>query len=181
MNALSRLALVIDTLNDWVGRSVRWLVLLAVLISAANAVARYGFSLSSNAWLEIQWYLFAFVFLLAAGYTLKHDGHVRVDLFYSRLSPRTRDWIDLAGGLVFLLPMAGLIAWLGWASFIEAWNLGERSADAGGLVRWPARLAIPLGFSLLALQGVAEIIHRVERLRGLVAESAPGPSARSDA
>jgi TRAP-type mannitol/chloroaromatic compound transport system permease small subunit len=163
---LLRLAAGIDALNEWVGRAVRWLVLIAVLVSAGNALARYGLNLSSNAWLEIQWYLFGFIFLLGAGYTLKHNGHVRIDVFYARFAERGRAWIDLFGAVLFLLPMAGLIAWLSWASFAEAWQIGERSADAGGLIRWPIKLAIPLGFALLALQGLAEVIKRLAVLTG---------------
>jgi TRAP-type mannitol/chloroaromatic compound transport system permease small subunit len=175
MEFLLKFAQGIDALNERVGRLVIWLVLLAVLISAGNAVSRYGLNLSSNAWLEIQWYLFSLIFLLAAGYTLKHNGHVRIDIVYGRLSRRSQAVIDLAGGLLFLLPMAGLVAWLGWTGFAEAYALGETSPDAGGLVRWPVKLAIPLGFALLALQGVAEIIKRVAFLAGkgpLAAEQA---------
>jgi TRAP-type mannitol/chloroaromatic compound transport system permease small subunit len=159
-------ARVIDALNERVGRLLTWLVLLAVLVSAGNAVSRYGFNLSSNAWLEIQWYMFSLIFLLGAGYTLKHNGHVRVDILYGRFSQRTQAWIDLLGGLFFLLPMAAIIAWLGWTGFAEAYAIGETSPDAGGLIRWPVRMAIPLGFALLALQGVAEIIKRVAFLMG---------------
>jgi TRAP-type mannitol/chloroaromatic compound transport system permease small subunit len=150
----------IDRLNEMVGRGVIWLVLVSVLISAGNALARYGLNMSSNAWLEIQWYLFSLVFMLAAGYTLKHNGHVRIDVVYGRLSPRGRAWIDLVGHLLFLLPMAALIAWLGWSGFHTSYRIGEISPDAGGLLRWPVKLAIPLGFLLLALQGVAEALRR---------------------
>ena len=143
-----------------------WLVLLATLISSGNAVMRYGFDYSSNAWLEIQWYLFALIFLLGAGYTLKHNGHVRIDILYNRFGPRGRAWIDLAGGLLFLLPMAMLLAWLAWPMFHEAWITHEMSPDAGGLVRWPVKLLLPAGFALLALQGVAETIKRIGVLSG---------------
>ena len=160
------LAHLIDAVNERIGRAVTWLVLAATLISAANALARYGFNLSSNAWLEIQWYLFAAIFLLAAGYTLKHNGHVRVDVLYGSRSPRTQAWIDLAGGVLFLLPLCVLMVWLGFPGFIESWHSGETSPDAGGLIRWPVRLLIPLGFALLGLQGIAEIIKRVALLRG---------------
>lgn len=166
MNLLLKLAHGIDALNERIGRLVTWLVLFAVLISAGNAISRYGLNLSSNAWLEIQWYMFSLIFLLGAGYTLRHNGHVRIDVIYGRLSRRGQAIIDLAGGVLFLLPMAGIIAWLGWTGFAEAYAIGETSPDAGGLLRWPVKLAIPLGFALLALQGVAEVIKRLAFLAG---------------
>jgi TRAP-type mannitol/chloroaromatic compound transport system permease small subunit len=156
----------IDALNEAVGRSVKWLVLIATLVSAVNASLRYGFDLSSNAWLELQWYLFALIFLLGAGYTLKHNGHVRIDVIYGRLSPRAQAWIDLFGSLLFLLPVAGLMAWFSWSMFVEAWSIQEVSADSGGLLRWPIKLALPLGFGLLFLQGVSETIKRAGMLSG---------------
>ena len=166
MNALLALARAIDALTERVGRVAIWLVLIATLISAGNALARYLLGESSNAWLEIQWYLFGAMFLLAAGYTLKHNGHVRIDILYNRFGPRGQAWIDLAGGLLFLLPMAGLLAWLAWPMFVDAWVSHEMSPDAGGLVRWPVKLLLPAGFALLALQGVAEIIKRIGVLSG---------------
>ncbi len=166
MNALLALARAIDALTERIGRLVIWLVLVATLISAGNALARYLLGESSNAWLEIQWYLFGAMFLLAAGYTLKHNGHVRIDILYNRLGPRGQAWIDLAGGLLFLLPMAGLLMWLAWPMFHEAWVTHEMSPDAGGLVRWPVKLLLPVGFALLALQGIAEIIKRIGVLLG---------------
>jgi TRAP-type mannitol/chloroaromatic compound transport system permease small subunit len=166
MNALLALARLIDALTERVGRLVIWLVLVATLISAGNALARYALGESSNAWLEIQWYLFGAMFLLAAGYTLKHNGHVRIDIFYNRLGPRGQAWIDLAGSLLFLLPMAVLLTWLAWPMFLDAWLTHEMSPDAGGLLRWPVKLLLPLGFALLALQGVAEVIKRLGVLSG---------------
>ncbi|QLQ03948.1 MAG: TRAP transporter small permease subunit [Thiobacillus sp.] len=166
MNVLLALARAIDALTERIGRLVIWLVLVATLISAGNALARYLLGESSNAWLEIQWYLFGAMFLLAAGYTLKHNGHVRIDILYNRLSLRGQAWIDLAGGLLFLLPMAGLLMWLAWPMFHEAWVTHEMSPDAGGLVRWPVKLLLPVGFALLALQGIAEIIKRIGVLSG---------------
>ena len=166
MKTLLATARAIDALTERVGRVVIWLVLAATLISAGNALVRYLAGESSNAWLEIQWYLFGAMFLLAAGYTLKHNGHVRIDIFYNRLGPRGQAWIDLAGGLLFLLPMALLLAWLAWPMFYEAWQMQERSPDAGGLLRWPVKLLLPLGFTLLALQGVAEVIKRIGVLSG---------------
>jgi TRAP-type mannitol/chloroaromatic compound transport system permease small subunit len=161
-----RLAQTIDALNERIGRALLWLVAVVTLISAANALMRYGFGISSNAWLEIQWYLFGAIFLLGAGYTLKHNGHVRIDVLYGRWSPRGRAWIDLFGTALFLLPLSALMAWLSWHGFSESWNSGEVSSDAGGLLRWPVRLLIPLGFTLLGLQGIAEIIKRIAFLRG---------------
>jgi TRAP-type mannitol/chloroaromatic compound transport system permease small subunit len=166
VKSLLALARLIDALTERVGRLVVWLVLVATLISAGNALTRYLLGESSNAWLEIQWYLFGAMFLLAAGYTLKHNGHVRIDIVYNRLGPRGQAWIDLVGGLLFLLPMAGLLAWLAWPMFHEAWITHEMSPDAGGLVRWPVKLLLPLGFGLLALQGVAEVIKRIGVLSG---------------
>ncbi len=166
MNFLLALSRAIDHLNERVGRLSIWLVLAAALISAGNALARYGLDRSSNAWLEIQWYLFSLVFLLGAGYTLKHNGHVRIDVLYGRLSQRGRAWIDLLGGLLFLLPMSGLIAWLGWNGFETSYAIGETSPDAGGLLRWPIKLAIPVGFALLFLQGVSEVVKRAAFLAG---------------
>ncbi len=160
------IAKLIDAANERIGRAVLWLVLVVTLISAVNALMRYGFGMSSNAWLEIQWYLFGAIFLLAAGYTLKHNGHVRIDVIYGRLSERTQAWIDLLGTLLFLLPLCGLMVWLAFPGFLDSLVRGEMSPDAGGLIRWPVRLLIPLGFALLALQGVAEIIKRIAYLRG---------------
>jgi TRAP-type mannitol/chloroaromatic compound transport system permease small subunit len=166
MKPLLTLARLIDALTERVGRLVIWLVLAATLISAGNALVRYTLGESSNAWLEIQWYLFGAMFLLGAGYTLKHNGHVRIDIFYNWLGPRGQAWIDLVGGLLFLLPMALLLAWLAWPMFHEAWITQEHSPDAGGLLRWPVKLLLPLGFGLLALQGVAEVIKRIGVLSG---------------
>ncbi|KAB2317846.1 TRAP transporter small permease subunit [Betaproteobacteria bacterium SCN1] len=175
MNALLAFARLIDALTERIGRIALWIVLAATLISAGNALARYTLGASSNAWLEIQWYLFGALFLLAAGYTLKHDAHVRIDVFYGRLGPRGRAWIDLFGGVLFLLPMALLLVWLSWPMFYEAWTTHELSPDAGGLVRWPVKLLLPAGFALLALQGLAEIIKRAGVLTGhLTMHESPG-------
>lgn len=166
MQGLLRIAYAIDTLNEWVGRSVKWLVLLATLISAGNALVRYGLGESSNAGLEIQWYLFGALFLLGAGYTLKHNGHVRIDFIHGRLSPRTQAWLEIVGTVLFLLPFSLLIIWFGWPMFVSAWQSGEMSPDAGGLLRWPVKLLIPVGFGLLALQGIAELIRNIAVLCG---------------
>jgi TRAP-type mannitol/chloroaromatic compound transport system permease small subunit len=166
VNSLLYLTSLIDAFTERVGRITIWLVLIGTLISAGNALARYVLSDSSNGWLEIQWYLFGAIFLLGAGYTLKHNGHVRIDIVYGRLGKRGQAWIDLLGGLFFLLPLACLMVWLAWPIFVESWRTMEHSSDSGGLLRWPVKLLIPLGFGLLALQGVAEIIKRIGVLSG---------------
>jgi TRAP-type mannitol/chloroaromatic compound transport system permease small subunit len=166
MKTLLALAQLIDTVNERLGRAVRWLVGLVTVISAGNALLRYGFNLSSNAWLEIQWYLFAAIFLLGAGYTLKHNGHVRIDVLYGRATPRVQAWIDILGHLLFLLPLCALIIGLAWPGAVESFRSGEMSPDAGGLLRWPVRWLIPLGFALLALQALADILKRVAFLCG---------------
>jgi TRAP-type mannitol/chloroaromatic compound transport system permease small subunit len=158
----------VDALNDHIGRLVYWCVLIMVLVSAANATSRYALNLASNAWLELQWYLFAVVFLLCSGYTLLHNEHIRIDVVSSHLSRRAQVWIDVFGILVFLLPMTLFIMWLSWPIFMNAWTSGEISGSAGGLIRWPARVLVPLGFFLLSLQGVSELIKRIAFLRGLI-------------
>jgi TRAP-type mannitol/chloroaromatic compound transport system permease small subunit len=168
MKFLLALSRGLDALNERVGRVVLWLVLIMALVSAANAVSRYAFNLSSNAWLELQWYLFSAVFLLCAGYTLLHNEHIRIDVVSSRLPRRTQIWIDIFGTVFFLLPMSTFILWLSWPVFVNAWVSSEISSNAGGLIRWPARLLVPAGFLLLTLQGVSELIKRVAFLRGLI-------------
>jgi TRAP-type mannitol/chloroaromatic compound transport system permease small subunit len=166
MNALLQFSRLIDALNRKIGRLANWLVLAACAISAGNALMRYGFSLSSNAWLEIQWYLFAGMVMLGAPETLRMNGHVRVDVLYSHYGERTRLWLDLLGGILFLLPMAVIIGWLSWPLFMNSYAVGEISGNAGGLLRWPVKVLIPLGFLLLALQGLSEIIKRAAALTG---------------
>lgn len=170
MKALLALSRFVDAINERIGRSLYWLVLVMTLISAGNAVARYGFNLSSNAFLDIQWFLFSIVFLGAAGYTLKHNQHVRIDLITAKLSKRTQAWIDVFGGLFMLLPVCAIISWYGWTASLEAWRIQEGSLDAGGLPRWPIKFMVPLAFLLLMLQGISETIKRVAFLMGLVAE-----------
>ena len=160
MKVLLTISHAIDALNERVGRTILWLVLVMALVSAANALARYAFNLSSNAWLELQWYLFSAVFLLCAGYTLLNDEHIR---------------IDVVSSLFFLLPMALFIMWLSWPVFMNAWTSQEISSNAGGLIRWPVRLLVPLGFFLLSMQGISELIKRVAFLRGLI----PDPSDKA--
>ncbi|WP_430398703.1 TRAP transporter small permease subunit [Ferrovibrio sp.] len=168
--ALSRL---IDALNERVGRLVYWLVLASVVISAGNASVRYLFHTSSNGWLEVQWYLFSGVFLLASGYTLLRNEHIRIDVVVSRFSERTLTWIDIFGTVLFLLPMSLVIMYLAWPMFIESWVRNEMSSDAGGLIRWPVKLLVPVGFALLSLQGISELIKRVAFLMGLIPNPAP--------
>src|SRR5439155_426238 len=158
MNFLLSVSRLIDALNERVGRTIYWLILVAVLVSAGNAVVRYAFNRSSNAWLEIQWYLFSAVFLFCAGYTLLHNQHVRIDVITGRLSKRAQAWIDVFGTLLFLLPMAITIMWLSWPVFIDAYRSHEISTNAGGLTVWPARLMVPVGFCLLVLQGFFGLI-----------------------
>ena len=166
MHALLKISRLIDTLNEKIGLIANWLVLAACVISAGNALMRYSFSLSSNAWLEIQWYLFGGMVMLGASYTLKMNEHVRVDVFYGRYSERVRLWLDFAGGIVFLLPMTITIGWLSWPMLANSWAIGEVSSNAGGLLRWPVKLMVPLGFLLLSLQGVSEVIKRYAALTG---------------
>ena len=168
MNQLLRLSGLIDAANIRIGKSVIWLVLIVSLISATNAVVRYLFNASSNAFLEVQWYLFAAIFLLSAGYTLLQNEHVRIDVVSSRFSPRVHAWIDIFGTLLFLLPMAITIMYLSWPMFMNAFNSGEISSSPGGLIRWPARLLIPVGFFFLVMQGFSELIKRVAFLQGRI-------------
>jgi TRAP-type mannitol/chloroaromatic compound transport system permease small subunit len=172
VKALLGLSRAIDWLNGHSGRLASWCVLVAVLISAGNAMVRYVFDTSSNAWLEIQWYLFSAVFLLCAGYTLLRNEHVRIDVIAGRLSKRTQTWIDIVGSALFLLPMAIIIAWLSWPLVSDSYLRHEISGDAGGLLRWPVKLLIPIGFILLALQGVSELIKRIAFLMGLIPDPA---------
>lgn len=167
MKPLLAFAHFIDRLNERIGRAVTWLVLVTVLISAGNAVSRKLFDASSNAFLEIQWTLYAAIFLLAAGYTLKHNEHVRIDVLSGRLSARARAWIDIFGGLFFLLPLTALVLYFAGPFFMNSFNSQEWSNNPGGLILWPGKLLIPLGFALLLLQGVAEIIKRMAFLAGI--------------
>jgi TRAP-type mannitol/chloroaromatic compound transport system permease small subunit len=180
MRALLALSRGIDRLNERVGCCMLWLVLVCTLISAGNAVARYGFNLSSNALLEIQWYLFSLVFLGAAGYTLKHNAHVRIDLVAGRLSRRAQAWIDVFGGLFMLLPVCAIILWFGWHAALESYRVGEMSPDAGGLPRWPIKFVVPAAFLLLILQGISETLKRIAWLRGLLPDPVQDAAAAED-
>ena len=177
MGFLLAISRAIDRLNELVGKTVFWLILAAVIVSAADAVLRYSLNMASNSWLELQWYFFGAIFLLCSGYTLLRNEHIRIDVVSSRLSPKTRNWIEIVGGLFFLLPMSIGIAVLSWPIFINAFESGEVSSNAGGLVRWPARLLIPVGFMLLSLQGISELIKRIAVMRGLI----PDPYEKKDA
>ena len=167
MNALLRLSRAIDAVNDRVGRLTMWLVLAAVLLSALNAISRKAFSVSSNAYLELQWYLFAAVFLLGAGNVLLKNEHVRIDALAGRWSRRTQVWIDVIGIVVFLLPLCVWVVLQSWPVFAQAWASGEMSSNAGGLIRWPSYLLLPLGFGLLGLQALSELVKRIAFLRGM--------------
>ena len=166
MDVLLALSRAIDAFTERVGRIVYWLVLIVVLISAANATVRKAFDYSSNAYLEIQWYLFSVTFLFGAGYTLLRNEHVRIDILSQRFSPRLQNWIDAIGIVLFLLPMSIILMWLGWPLFVDSYVRHEVSTNAGGLIIWPARLMIPVGFALLIIQAISELIKRVAFLTG---------------
>jgi TRAP-type mannitol/chloroaromatic compound transport system permease small subunit len=166
VNALLKLSKVIDALNEGIGKLVMWLVLAAVLISAGNAVMRKAFDIGSNAFLEVQWYLFAAVFLLGSGYVFLRNGHVRIDFIATKLSARTNAIIDALGIVVFTIPLCIILIDLSWPVFERAWTSGEMSQNAGGLIRWPVLLMIPLGFAILLLQCLSELIKRLAFLTG---------------
>ena len=166
MQGLLKMSGLIDGMNERIGRATIWLILIVVIISAGNAVSRFALNISSNAMLEVQWYMFSAVFMFCSGYVLNKNEHIRIDVVTGRFSARTQNWIDVFGILVFLLPMAVLLAYLSWPVFTNAWNSGEISQNPGGLVRWPVRLVMPIGFALLILQGISELIKRVAFLTG---------------
>jgi TRAP-type mannitol/chloroaromatic compound transport system permease small subunit len=168
MGALMGFSNGVDRFNTWLSKYVIWLILAATLVSAINALVRKIFNTSSNAFLEIQWYFFAASFLLAAGYTLLNNEHVKIDVIYSRFSRRTQTLIDIFGFSVFLLPMCTAILWFGFPFFLKGFISNEMSSNAGGLIRWPVYAMLPLGFGLLWLQGVSELIKRVAFLQGLI-------------
>jgi TRAP-type mannitol/chloroaromatic compound transport system permease small subunit len=170
MSTLLSLSRLIDRFNEQVGRGIRWLVLAAVLLSAGNAIVRKLFSTSSNALLEIQWYLFAGVFLLGGGYAFLRNVHVRIDFISSKLSKRANTVIDILGIVIFLIPLCIILIVLSWPFFYNAWVTGEMSSNAGGLIRWPVLALIPLGFSILLIQGISELIKRIAFLRGEIPE-----------
>lgn len=180
MTPLLSLSRLIDKISTGIGKLTMWLILAATLISAGNAIVRKAFSISSNGLLEIQWYLFAAVFMLGAGYGLLKNSHVRIDFISARLSDRARNWIDVLGIVLVLLPFCGLLITLSWPFFLGAYQSGEMSSNAGGLIRWPVYLLVPLGFSMLMLQSISELIKRIAFLRGLIEDPIGGESAKSD-
>jgi TRAP-type mannitol/chloroaromatic compound transport system permease small subunit len=168
MHALLKFSKLVDGLNTLIGKYVIWLILASTVISAVNAAVRKAFNVSSNAYLEVQWYLFAASFLLAAAYTLLNGEHVKIDVVYSRWSKRTQTWIDVFGFTFFLLPFCAAILWFGIPFFLKGYHSGEVSSNAGGLMLWPVYAMMPLGFALLALQGLSELIKRLAFLQGLI-------------
>jgi TRAP-type mannitol/chloroaromatic compound transport system permease small subunit len=166
MNLLLRASRTIDAVNGRLGWIADWLVLLSCLISAGNAFSRYAFGLSSNAWLEIQWYMFGALVMLGASYTLKRNEHVRVDIVYANVSTRRQIGIDIFGFILFMLPATAIMTYLSWPIFHNSWMLGEISGNAGGLLRWPIKIFLPMGFALLTLQGISELIKRIAMLTG---------------
>ncbi|MBB5018987.1 TRAP-type mannitol/chloroaromatic compound transport system permease small subunit [Chitinivorax tropicus] len=176
MKFLLQLSRWIDAVTEFVGKSAMWLVLMVVLISAGNAIIRKAFDISSNAFLEIQWYLFSAIFLLGAAYTLLRNEHIRIDVIVGRLSPRQQAWVDILGAIFFLLPMACLIVYYSWPFVTRAIISNEMSPDAGGLIRWPVWVLIPAGFGLLILQACSEIIKRIAFLQDLIPNPADSKS-----
>ena len=166
MTSLLKLSELIDTLTGWIGKLAMWLILATTLISAGNAIVRKLFNTSSNAFLEIQWYLFAAVFMLGSGYAFLRNAHVRIDFISSKFGPRGRNWVDVFGILFFVFPLCYMMGTLAWPLFMNALNSGEVSSNAGGLIRWPVYALIPAGFALLALQSVSELIKRLAFLFG---------------
>ncbi|TFY97475.1 TRAP transporter small permease subunit [Ramlibacter rhizophilus] len=180
MHFLLKLSSLIDRVNERIGRWVAWAVLAAVIVSAGNAIARKFFGSGSNAWLELQWYLFGAIFLLSSGYTLLKNGHVRVDVLSTRLPRRTQVGIDIFGTLFFLLPAAVLIMVLGWPMFWESWSSKEVSSNSGGLIRWPAKLLVPIGFCLLLAAALSHLIKCIAFLRGQGPDPVPGAAAPTE-
>jgi TRAP-type mannitol/chloroaromatic compound transport system permease small subunit len=176
---LIKLSQLIDGLNRFVGRWAIWLILASTLISAVNAVIRKAFNYSSNAFLEVQWYLFAASFLLAAGYTLLNNEHVRIDVVVSHFSKRVQTWIDVFGFVVFLLPLCATVLYLGVPFFLQGYRSNEMSSNAGGLILWPVYALMPLGFFLLLLQAISELIKRIAFLMGLIEDPTKKVEAKS--
>jgi TRAP-type mannitol/chloroaromatic compound transport system permease small subunit len=173
---LLKLSRLIDALTELIAKGAIWLVLLVTLISAGNAVMRFTINYSSNAWLEIQWYLFAAIFMLMAGYALLRNAHVRIDLIFGHVSPKTQSWIDIVGTLFFLTPMVVLTIWLSIPLIENSIAINEQSSNAGGLVRWPVKLLLPIGLGLLQLQAVSELIKRIAFLTG----NGPDPNHKDE-
>ena len=180
MTALLKLSRLIDLMNTWIGKLTMWLVLAAVLISAGNAIIRKTFNIGSNAFLEIQWYLFAAVFMLGVGYVMLKNAHVRIDFISGKLSKRTNAIIDAIGIVIFTIPLSIIMIDLGWPLFMRAYTSGEMSQNAGGLIRWPVMGLVPLGFAILLLQSVSELIKRIGFLTGHLAEPFPLEDGKTD-
>lgn len=181
MQALLAISRGVDRVNAFIGKAVIWLILLAVLVSAGNAVSRKLFNMSSNSWLELQWYLFGAAFMGAAAYTLQQNEHIRIDVFYGSRSRRTQHWIDLLGHIFFLLPFVALMAWLLWPYTMQALYSGQISTNAGGLLIWPARAILLAGFVMLTVQALAEIVKKIAVMRGLMEDPHPFISAQDQA
>lgn len=179
MTFLLALARGIDAVNRRIGQAAAWLIVLAILVSAVNAVVRKVFDISSNSWLELQWVLFAAVFLLCASWTLLDNEHIRIDIVNAHLSKRMRDGIDIFGHLFFLLPFSILLLWTSWPFFLNSYAINEQSLNAGGLPQWPAKLLVPLGFFFLTLQGISELIKRVAIFTGKMEDPNEGGSHAS--
>jgi TRAP-type mannitol/chloroaromatic compound transport system permease small subunit len=180
LDALLKLSARVDAFSNLIGKLIRWLVLASVLISAANAIIRKAFNISSNGFLEIQWYLFAGVFLLGSGFAFMRNVHVRIDFISSKLSKRTNTIIDILGIVVFIIPLCLIMVWLSWPLFSTALATGEMSQNAGGLIRWPAYLLMPLGFGLLFVQALSELVKRIAYLKGLREEPMSVEAVKSD-
>jgi len=180
MSALLGLSRAIDAFNELIGKLIRWLVLATVLISAVNAIVRKAFNIGSNAYLEVQWYLFAAVFMLGAGYAFLRNAHVRIDFISSKLSKRTNAIIDSLGIVIFVIPLCLILITLSWPFFVNAWNTGEMSSNAGGLIRWPVYLLVPVGFGILLIQSLSELVKRIAFLTGRIPEPISVESGKSD-
>ena len=181
MDVLLALSRLIDRINEAIGKSVAWLILIAIFVSAVNASVRKLFNTSSNAWLELQWYLYGAAFMLAAAYTLKQNEHIRIDIVYGRWSRRTQHWIDLFGHVVFLMPFVLLMTWFFAPYALQSFRSQEVSTNAGALIIWPAKSLLLIGFAQLSLQGVSEIIKKVAVMRGLIEDPHPFVSAHAAA
>ncbi|WP_046864717.1 TRAP transporter small permease subunit [Microvirga massiliensis] len=181
MPALLRVSRLIDTLNEWIGRTVAWAIVLAVLVSAVNAIIRKVFGTSSNAWLELQWYLFGAVFMLCAAWTLKANEHIRIDIISNLLPKRGRDWIDIFGHVFFLLPFVAVMIYLSLPFFLRSYESGEVSTNVGGLLIWPAKGLILIGFVLLALQWFSELVKRIAIMRGIIEDEHASPGHQASA
>ena len=181
MQVLLALSRLIDRINETIGKSVAWLILIAIFVSAVNASVRKLFNTSSNAWLELQWYLYGAAFMLAAAYTLKQNEHIRIDIVYGRWSRRTQHWIDLFGHVFFLMPFVLLMTWFFTPYVLQSFRSQEVSTNAGGLIIWPAKALLLIGFAQLSLQGFSEIIKKIAVMRGLIEDPHPFVSAHAAA